>query len=105
MGGQSSVHGTSGTIHGQPELKSVEPGVAAGLFEPVDTSRTQSDKVVPPDVAKTRAEMRKMATAGTMLTGGALPWYATQAIDKRTLAGVLLSAGGFLPLVFRGRRQ
>jgi hypothetical protein len=85
--------------------KSLDPGVAAGIFDDVDTGRTVGGRIVSEDVAESRAAVRRVATGGALYTGGAIPWYVATAIDKRTIAGILVAGGGFLPLVFGRRRR
>lgn len=68
----------------------------------MDTSRTVGGRVVSPEVAQTRAEVRRITTVGAGYLGGTVPWFAGQAIDKRSVAGALLSGGAFLPLFFGG---
>lgn len=74
----------------------------AGLLASVDTSRTVGGREVPEDVARMRAEVRKVATVGAAFNGGVVPWYAAQTIDKRAVAGALVSGGAFLPFLFAG---
>ena len=55
---------------------------------------------MPPSEAQTRAELRNITTVGTGFSGGVVPWYASQSIDERAVAGALVSGGAFLPFVF-----
>ncbi|MDA1241006.1 MAG: hypothetical protein O2798_09220 [Chloroflexi bacterium] len=74
----------------------------AGLLRTVDASKTPGGKTVPPEEAATRAEIRNIATAGAAFTGGVIPLAGAQGVDKRALAGALVSGGAFLPFVFGG---
>ncbi|MBI3743291.1 MAG: hypothetical protein HY261_03275 [Chloroflexi bacterium] len=97
-----ALHGTGVTP--EEERSSLEPGKAVGLFDSVDTSHTVGGQEVSQAEAQTRNEVRKVATSGVG-TGGTLPFYVSQAVDKRTIAGTLITGGGFIPLVFRGRKR
>ncbi|MCB1269499.1 MAG: PKD domain-containing protein, partial [Microthrixaceae bacterium] len=74
----------------------------ATLLQFVDTSLTRGGRPVPPAEAETRAELRNITTVGTGFSGGVVPWYASQSIDERAVAGALVSGGAFLPFVFGG---
>jgi len=72
----------------------------ASLLSNVDTTTTRGGKPVPPAEQQTRAEIRNITTAGAGFSGGVLPWYASQSIDERAVAGALVSGGAFLPMMF-----
>jgi len=72
----------------------------ASLLQIIDTSITRGGRPVPSPEAQTRSELRNITMVGTGFSGGVVPWYASQSIDERALAGALVSGGAFLPFVF-----
>jgi|GEM_PF-3695349 len=99
----SPVSNEGGPGSGQQAVMpmSVAPGQRpASLLQSVDTSTTRGGRPVPPAEAETRAQIRNIATAGAGFSGGVVPWYASQSIDERAVAGALVSGGAFLPLMF-----
>jgi hypothetical protein len=85
-------------------VQSLRPGVVSKILDSVDTTTTVGGRPVTAEVAQTRTNVRKVTMVGSVFSGGTLPWYVTQSIDPRTLAGVLVSGGAFLPAIL-GRRM
>ncbi len=101
--GSSDRQQGPGVIQGPGAPQSLALGApVVGLLAAVDTSLTVGGREVPPEVAATRAEVRKLTTVGAVYNGGVLPWYAAQSVDKRAVAGALVSGGAFLPFLFSG---
>jgi hypothetical protein len=80
-------------------VQSLQPGVVAKILDSVNTSTTVGGRPVTDEVAQARMNVRKVTTVSSFFSGGTLPWYVTQSIDPRTLAGALVSGGAFLPSI------
>ena len=85
--------------------RSIQPGVVSGVLDSVDTSTTVGGQPVSTEVAETRSNVRKVTMVSSIFSGGTLPWYVTQSIDPRTLAGALVSGGAFLPAILGRLRR
>ncbi len=73
------------------------PGEAYKVLGEGDTSTTLGGKILTDEEARAKNKLRILSSANSLFNGGTLPWYLAQIVDPRTLAGVLLSGGAFLP--------
>jgi hypothetical protein len=74
-------------------------GSPPGILNTVSNSTTVGGTSLTAEQIETISKVRKVALAGSLFNGGTLPWYLTQVVDAKTLAGTLLSGGAFLPSI------